>query len=184
MYVVRRVAVSNMHQCKGILAEDVVGKDGALLLPKGSVLPWSGNAAAISKKLLRQGVDTLLVREELSISVEELEHLLRQSEIPIAQVDPELAKKTVHQIGEVFERMYETGGAEEDLTALTDTGRLLARELSRTPQILFPSRRYEKPTSTPTCTPSTWPFSRAFSPQALSRPDGPGGSGHNGRASS
>lgn len=137
VYVVRRVAVSDMHQCKGILAEDVVGKDGALLLPRGSVYPWNGDAAAVSENLLRQGVDTLLVREELSVSVEELEHLLHQGEIPVARVDPELAMKTVRQIGEVFERMYETGGAEEDLTALTATGRLLARELSRTPQILF-----------------------------------------------
>jgi putative nucleotidyltransferase with HDIG domain len=137
MYVVQRIPVSDIHQCRGILAEDVIGKDGAILLPKGAVLPWNGDAAAISEKLLRQGVNTLLLRKELFVSVEELEDLLRQGEISVARVDPELAKKTVHQIGEVFERMYETGGAEEDLTALTDTGRLLARELSRTPQILF-----------------------------------------------
>lgn len=123
--------------CAGTVAEDILAPTGALLLPKGTELRWIHDALpSVIHRLSEAGILHVAVQDSLQISLDNLEEVLQTLSAPhLAQVDHQLARHTTRQIGDVYSRIESHQVTREDMGHLVETGKTLAREISRTPQI-------------------------------------------------
>ena len=139
---VRRIPLDKLTLCEGILAEDIMSSDGgACLLPKGANLSLDAvrrSLPMVVRQLRRQGVETLLVSREEEYSLDELRRVVERLELPFSQeLDRSLARHTVSQVGNVYERIAMDATTPEDFVMLVDAGKVLAREIQKVPQILL-----------------------------------------------
>ncbi len=142
MEIIRRVAVEHLASCEGLIAEDVMSADGkACLLPKGTNLSLDAvrqSLPLVMRQLQRRGVATILVSRENEYSLDELQRIVEGLELPFAQeLDRSLARHTVAQVGQVYGRIAMDVSVSADFAMLVDTGKVLAREIRRVPQILL-----------------------------------------------
>mgnify|MGYP003802484761 CR=1 FL=1 len=143
MESIRRIPLERLGSFEGIVAEDVMSADGRVcLLPKGTNLSLDAvrrSLPLVMRQLQRRGIETLLVSREEEYSLDELQKIVDRLELPFSkELDRSLARQAVSQVGNVYSRIATTGVVEEeDFKALVDTGRVLAEEVNRVPQILM-----------------------------------------------
>ncbi len=143
MEKVRRIPLERLGSCRGLLAEDVMSSDGRVcLLPKGTNLSLDvvrRSLPLVMRQLRRRGIETLLVSHEEEYSLDELQKIMQNMKLPFSkELDRSLASQAVSQVGSVYDRIAATGVVDEkDFSALVDTGRVLAREVEKVPQVLM-----------------------------------------------
>ncbi len=134
---IRPIPIRQLVDSSGTVAEDIVASTGALLLPKGTELRWiQSSLPSIVRRLGEAGISHVAVQDSLQVSLDDLEAVLETISTPhLAQVDHQLARHTTRQIGDVYSRIENRQVTQEDMGHLVETGKTLAREISRTPQI-------------------------------------------------
>ena len=143
MEKIRRIPLERLGSYEGILAEDVMSSDGRVcLLPKGTNLSFDAvrrSLPLVMRQLRRRGIETLLVSHEEEYSLDELQKVMGNMKLPFSkELDRSLASRAVSQVESVYDRIAATGVVdEEDFSALVDTGRVLAREVEKIPQVLM-----------------------------------------------
>ena len=97
--VTRRIAVSDLPSNTGIIAADIVSRAGAVLLPLGvDIGLLSSSINKITKKLLKEGIEFVLLKKQPQFSSEEINHLLGKIySDKNALVDQAQAKKIIEQ---------------------------------------------------------------------------------------
>ena len=143
MQHIRRIPVEHLGSCEGVIAEDIMSADGRVcLLPKGTDLSYDAvrrSLPLVIRQLHRRGIATLLISRKEEYSLDTLQEIVTRLELPFTkELDRALARQTVSQVGEVYNRIASAGLVEEkDFTSLVDTGKILAREVEKVPQILM-----------------------------------------------
>jgi putative nucleotidyltransferase with HDIG domain len=91
------------------------------------------------RQLRRRGIETLLVSHEEEYSLDALQKIMQKMKLPFSkELDRSLTGQAVSQVENVYDRIAATGVVdEEDFSALVDTGRVIAREVEKVPQVLM-----------------------------------------------
>jgi putative nucleotidyltransferase with HDIG domain len=120
-----------------------MSSDGRVcLLPKGTNLSFDAvrrSLPLVMRQLRRRGIETLLVSHEEEYSLDAIQKIMKQMKLPFSkELDRSLTSQAVSQVESVYERIAATGVVDEkDFSALVETGRVLAQEVGKVPQVLL-----------------------------------------------
>lgn len=135
---VRFVHLDELQYFRGRLAEDVMSDDGAILLPRGSDIAALLKAMpGVIKSLRRWKREYLPIIISPSVSGEEFETILKTIEPKIEMLDPELARRAIDQVDEVYSVISEHGQSKEGIEILSREAGRLAHNVVKSPQILL-----------------------------------------------
>lgn len=130
------VPLGELLDVEGVVAEDVISRSGAIVLPVGlSLAALRETRPEIVPQLLRLGIIHVRVRSTPSITAEEFRAALRDVRPPIALLNPLLTSIAVHQFRALHTNVDDRTLREDGVRSLMDFARRLPREIRRTPQI-------------------------------------------------
>ncbi|NLL37754.1 MAG: HD domain-containing protein [Fretibacterium sp.] len=130
------VALGELLDVEGVLAEDVVTRTGAVILPAGlSLGALRTTRPEIVSQLLRHGITHVRVKSVPNITAGEFRAALGSLRPPVAELNPLLTRIIVHQFGAFYEHADSRFLRDEGLRSLMGLAGRLPRELRRTPQI-------------------------------------------------
>lgn len=130
------VAVGELPDCYGVVAEDVFGKNGALILPAGmALLSLRETRPEIVSNLLRHGVTHVRVKNQPQITAVEFRDALGKAAPRINQFNPLLAQLTVHQFAAIYSNIDDKFLRERGINSLVGFSSKIYPELNKTSQI-------------------------------------------------
>jgi len=139
--VSRRITLEELHEyisTPALVAEDIVATNGATLIPRGTKLSSLGSSVDAVRKSLRQwDIFSVPITIVNKLDVVALENMLRSAREKIPSIDPELARKTVQQVENVYGRIAEGICGPEDVSNLVMQGRTVAKEIAQAPQLML-----------------------------------------------
>lgn len=137
----RRISLGELREYAASpaqVAEDVLATNGVVLLPRGTGLAsLMSSMDDLEKNLRRWGIFSVPVVIRNELDVRDLEEILKAAEANLMHIDPELARQTVEQVGNVYGRIVEGICEPKDISQLADQGRTLAREVAQAPQVML-----------------------------------------------
>ena len=130
------VPLGELLDVEGVVAEDVISRSGAVVLPRGlSLVALRETRPEIISQLLRLGVTHVRVRSTPAITAEEFRSALGGVRPPVAELNPLLTSIAVHQFRALHADIDDRIRREKGVRSLMDFARRLPREIRRTPQI-------------------------------------------------
>ena len=130
------VAVGELLNCYGVVAEDVFGKNGAIILPAGVALPAECEIRPeMISNLLRHGVTHVRIKKQSQITSGEFRSALETVTPHINQFDPMLAKVTINQFATIYNNIDDKLLREHGIKSLVDFSSKIYPELNKTSQI-------------------------------------------------
>lgn len=135
MFQAIRVPVKELHRYSGIVAEDVVSNDKALLLPCGSNLALLDDRAIniLKGKLISEGIEYINIYlpndPDTSLITSKQDDSNYQSVPPFRQIDKSLAEMALYQINDVYNRVAKGEALSELYEPLLNTARVLTQEI-------------------------------------------------------
>jgi HD-GYP domain-containing protein (c-di-GMP phosphodiesterase class II) len=138
----RRITLDDLHEYTSTPArvpEDIIAPNGATLIPRGTKLSsYASSVVALVKNLKRWDISSIPVTISNDLDMAGLESMLMAARERIPSIDPQLAKETVQQVENVFERISEDGVCgPEDVSNLAMQGRAIAQEIAQAPQLML-----------------------------------------------
>jgi len=133
---IMNVAVSELPSCCGIIAEDVFGKNGALILPAGITLSalYETHADVVSN-LLSHGVTHVKIKKQPQITAVEFRSALGAVVPRINQFNPLLAQLTVRQLAAIYSSIDDKRLREYGINSMVGISARIYPELAKTSQI-------------------------------------------------
>ena len=134
-----RVPLNALDSYDAVVAEDVLSPEGALLLPQGLRLSLLGPSLPKTMDRLRaSGVEAVYLRTDPSVSLDSidsfLEGVLSQNQ---GILDRRVSQEAVTQVRGLFDSVRRQPVTPELLVPLVSTGRTLAQQILRSPQVLL-----------------------------------------------
>ncbi|MCL1875587.1 MAG: HD domain-containing protein [Synergistaceae bacterium] len=130
------VAVGELPDCYGVVAEDVFGKNGAIILPAGiALLSLRETRPEIVSNLLRHGITHVKVKNQPEITSGEFRDALGKVAPRINQFNPLLAQLTIHQFAAIYRNIDDKFLRERGINSLLGFSSKIHPELSKTSQI-------------------------------------------------
>jgi HD-GYP domain-containing protein (c-di-GMP phosphodiesterase class II) len=137
------VSIDELASTHGIVEEDVLSPQGALLLPRGTpveairtVFPdFSGTLSQFGIRYIRVSVE----REFLA--VQDLQDALSDVHTQMAHIDPRLSNLVLGRLRDAYRKLSSGIAASRDISLLLETGCVLAREIAKTPSVMFSLER-------------------------------------------
>ncbi len=141
-----RVPLQSLDTYDGVVAEDVISQEGALLLPQGLRLSLLGSSLPkVLDRLRSSGVEGISIRTETSVSLKSVDSFL---EVVLAQnqavIDREVSREAVSQVQGLFQSVGHQPMTPELLVPLVATGKTLAQEILKNPQVLLSLARVHR----------------------------------------
>ena len=137
----KRIKIDEMKEYSSLNAyvvEDVINRNGAVIIPKGTELAVITKYAANLDKTLNQcGVETIAIAINEQLETEVLENIIKSSELGISKIDSKFARDTVEQIKDVYSRIADGICEQKNISNLVDQGKELAKIVDKTPEIMF-----------------------------------------------
>jgi putative nucleotidyltransferase with HDIG domain len=91
----------------------------------------------LEKVLRRWGIFSIPIVIHNEVSIEEFENILKAAETNLSVIDPQLARQTIEQVENVYDRIAQGTCGPEDISNLAIQGRTLAREVAQAPQVML-----------------------------------------------
>jgi HD superfamily phosphohydrolase YqeK len=130
------VAVGELLKVEGIVAEDVVSKSQAVILPAGVALPALRQTQPETVSLLlRHGVTHVKVKSLPGITATEFRTALGSLVPAVAELNPLLEQLAIHQFGVIYRNIGDRSMRERGVQTMAAIAARLPREIRRTPQI-------------------------------------------------
>ena len=123
---------------KAVVANDIIGEAGSILLPRG--MPLANMAASMTglqEKLKAANIKTLPLLLPGAADKQELESFIRGVEPGMMPLEPELAHQTAAQVEDVLSHVRDGNYTAEDVQDIAERGRTLARRIAGAPQLMF-----------------------------------------------
>ncbi|HHZ04974.1 HD-GYP domain-containing protein, partial [Acetomicrobium hydrogeniformans] len=130
-----RVPVKELQCCSGVVAEDVVSNDKALLLPYGSNLAFLDDRSIniLKGKLISEGIEYINIYlhndSDASLIPSKQDVSNYQSAPPLRQIDKSLAEMALYQINDVYNRIAKGDALSELYEPLLNTAWVLTQEI-------------------------------------------------------
>jgi HD-GYP domain-containing protein (c-di-GMP phosphodiesterase class II) len=130
------VAVEKLSDYYGVVAEDIFGKNGALILPAGmSLFTLRETRPEILSNLYSHGVTHVKIRSQPQITAGEFRVALGEVTPRINQFNPLLAQLTVHQFATIYSNIDDKRLRERGINSLVEFSTRIYPELHKTSQI-------------------------------------------------
>jgi HD-GYP domain-containing protein (c-di-GMP phosphodiesterase class II) len=130
------VALGELLNVEGVVAEEVVSKNQAVILPAGVSLAALGKTQPeIVSLLLKHGITHVKVKSVPSISATEFRMALGSIVPSVVELNPLLTQITIHQFGVIYRNIEDRSVREHGVRTMTAIASRLPREIRRTPQI-------------------------------------------------
>ena len=130
------VAVEELSESYGVVAEDVFGKNGALILPAGmALLTLRETRPEIVSNLLRHGITHVKIKNLPQITAGEFRVALGAIAPHINQFSPLLAQLAVHQFSAIYNNIGDKRLRERGVNSLIGFSSKLYPEITKTSQI-------------------------------------------------
>lgn len=130
------VALGELLNVEGVVAEDVVSKNQAVILPGGVSLSALGETQPeIISLLLKHGITHVKVKSVPAISATEFRMALGSIVPSVVELNPLLTQITIHQFGVIYRNIEDRSIREHGLRTMTMIASRLPGEIRRTPQI-------------------------------------------------
>jgi putative nucleotidyltransferase with HDIG domain len=120
-----------------VVDEDVVSRNGAVLIPRGTKLSTISKSASVKNSLQLSKIESIAILITKQLEDIDLVSATNQSDFNFAKVDPKLAKDTINQVTEVYSRISNGNCESKDISGLIDRGRSLAETVTQAPEIMF-----------------------------------------------
>jgi HD-GYP domain-containing protein (c-di-GMP phosphodiesterase class II) len=137
----RRISLAELSEYSltpAKVAEDVLTANNTVLLPHGTELASLVSSVDDLGKILRGwGIFSIPIVIYNELDIEDLEKMLKTAETNLAVIDPQLARQTVEQVENVYDRISKGMCAPEDIAHLAMQGRTLAHEVAQAPQVML-----------------------------------------------
>jgi HD-GYP domain-containing protein (c-di-GMP phosphodiesterase class II) len=128
------VALGELLDVEGVVAEDVLSRSRTVILPAGvSLAALRETRPEIVSQLLKHGVTHVKVKSVPMITAGEFRTALNS--LSVAELNPLLTRITLHQFGEIWRNIEVRSTRERGVRAMMDIAARLPREIRRTPQI-------------------------------------------------
>ena len=137
------VSIDNLFSTQGTVEEDVLSPQGALLLPRGTPVDAIRTIFPdFSDTLSKFGIQHIRVSVERdAFTARDLAEALSDVHIQMAHIDPRLSNLVIGRIREAYRKVASGIAARKDVTLLLEAGTTLAREISKTPSVMFSLER-------------------------------------------
>ena len=130
------VVLGELLDVEGIVAEDVLSRDGAVILPAGvSLSALKQTRPEIVSLLLKHGATHVKVKGIPAITAGEFRVALGSLTPSIAELNPLLTRITIHQFNVIFGNIEDRSLRERGVRTMFSVASCLPREIRRTPQI-------------------------------------------------
>ena len=130
------VALGELLDVEGIVAEDVLSKTGAVMLPSGVSLPaLKQTQPEIISQLLKHGITHVKVKSVPAITTGEFRIALGSIVPSVAELNPLLTSVAIHQFGVIYRNIGERTVREQGIRTMMTIASSLPREIRRTQQI-------------------------------------------------
>ena len=118
--------------------EDVINKNGAVIIPKGTELAILAEHSKNLDELLQQwGIESIAILIKNQIDASDLENMINSSDSGFVKIDSKFARDTVEQIRDVYLRIANGSCKTGNISNLVDQGKTLAKIVDKTPEIMF-----------------------------------------------
>lgn len=137
------VSIDDLFSKQGTVEEDVLSPQGALLLPRGTPVDAIRTIFPdFSDTLSKFGIQHIRVSVERdAFTARDLAEALSDVHIQMAHIDPQLSNLVIGRIREAYRKVASGIAARKDVTLLLEAGTTLAREISKTPSVMFSLER-------------------------------------------
>ncbi|MDR1732609.1 MAG: HD domain-containing protein [Synergistaceae bacterium] len=130
------VALGELLDIEGVVAEDVLSKTGTVILPSGvSLAALKETRPEIVSQLLKHGVTHIKVKSAPSITAGEFRTALGSITPSVAELNPLLTRIAIHQFGVIWRSIDDRAARERGVRTMADIAARLPREIRKTPQI-------------------------------------------------
>ena len=131
-----KVALGELLDVEGVVAEEVMSRDQALLLPVGvSLSALKETQPDIVSLLLKHGVTHVKVKSVPAITAGEFRTALNSVTPSVVELNPLLTKIAIHQFGAIYENVEDRSLRERGIRTMLTIAARLPGEIRRTPQI-------------------------------------------------
>ena len=133
-----KVTPDELPSVCGRIADDLLSPEGAILVPRGSEIgAVLRGIPGLPGQLRRWGIERINIIRDVDVSFEEFRELLEQIEPAVDRLDPDLARHTLNQVQDVYNRIVSGEEQREAVWGLVREGQTLAREVAKAPQIVL-----------------------------------------------
>ncbi|GHV40507.1 phosphohydrolase [Synergistales bacterium] len=130
------VAVRELLNVEGIVAEDIVSKNGPVLLPSGvSLRALRETEPEIVSLLLKHGIAQVRVRSVPDITAGEFRTALRSLVPVVSELNPMLTHLAVSQLGAIYQNIENRETRERGVKTMLTIASRLPKEIRRTSSI-------------------------------------------------
>ncbi len=130
------VALGELLDVEGVVAEDVLSKTQAVILPEGvSLAALRETRPEIVPQLLRHGITHVKVKSAPAITAGEFRTALNSLVPAVAELNPLLTRVAIHQFGAIYQNIEDRLTRERGVRTMISIASHLPREIRRTPQI-------------------------------------------------
>lgn len=130
------VPIGELLDCYGVVAEDVLSREGALILPSGiALLALRETRPEVVSNLLRHGITHVKVKNEPQITAGEFRNALGMITPKIAEFNPLIAQLAVHQFAVIYSNIDDKAMREHGINSLLNISSRFLPELRGTSQI-------------------------------------------------
>ena len=130
------VALGELLDVEGVVAEDVLSKSLSVILPVGvSLKALRQTQPEIVSQLLKHGVTHVKVKIVPAITAGEFRAALGSIVPSVAELNPLLTRVTIHQFGVIYNNIEDRSTREQGVRTMMNIASRLPREIRRTPQI-------------------------------------------------
>jgi len=130
------VALGELLDVEGVVAEDVLSRARSVLLPAGvSLKALRQTQPEIVSQLLKHGITHVKVKSVPAITAGEFRAALGSVVPSVAELNPLLTRITIHQFGMIYSGIEERSVREQGVRTMVSIASRLPMEIRRTPQI-------------------------------------------------
>ncbi|MDR2529748.1 MAG: HD domain-containing protein [Synergistaceae bacterium] len=131
-----KVALGELLDVEGVVAEEVMSKDEVMLLPAGvSLSALRETQPDVVSLLLKHGVTHVKVKNVPAITAGEFRTALGSVTPAVTELNPLLTKIAIHQFGAIYENIEDRSLRERGIRTMLTIAARLPGEIRRTPQI-------------------------------------------------
>jgi putative nucleotidyltransferase with HDIG domain len=135
-----KVHVKMLAESEGVVAKDVVTKNGAVMLPEGvDIALFEATMDILTKKMEANGIEWVYLRVPQQLSDDDIEDIIQKVySDEHAIISKEKARDVVKQVDSVFHNIREEDDIRpEIMNAISNMGRELTEDLLRNPSVAF-----------------------------------------------
>lgn len=137
--IVVRVPIRMLGECEGIVAREIVGKNGQVILPAGvDIALFEASIGALIEKMEAQGIEWVYLNTPQQLSEQDIDDIIeRVYSDGDSLISKEKARDVVKHVDTLFHHVQEDDLQPEMVASISNMGVDLTEDILRNPSVAF-----------------------------------------------